>query len=298
MLTTNTIPYGYSYNRMERTVSIDETEGNNLNTIYAIALESDSLKQILEELRARGITTRHGKSWSVTSLFKLFTKAYLDKYVGQTPGLPAVISSDLYSKILHSPFFKGDIVKRAKRKEYLFSGLGRLKCGTCGSKIYISTTTSVKGDPLIYYRCSGNANQGESFCNFSRLHSQHQTDNLIIESISSDFITDQAAFLKYLQESYSQEIETSVKFNLGKLVGGLDPVNPGQFYRESRILLEDYRALHNRIEEIVSAGNLAALSYRGLVKLLISTVYFYDTRLRIEYTVPNQNGVRFREMVI
>ena len=153
------VPFGYA-KAADGKIIIDPIRGQIMQTVFKRYADGDRMKDIVDDLNARGVRTNRGGQITPTT----FTRALKNRmYVGSVPdeaagiaySYPALIDQETFDRVQaiierhkHAP-------AAAKAKEcYILSG--KLYCGYCGSHMIGETGTSKTGAAYHYYKCRGN----------------------------------------------------------------------------------------------------------------------------------------------
>lgn len=117
-----------------------------------------TMKEIMEEMRQKGVTTVRGKKIDLNFMARLLKNR---KYIGEysyrnivTPGgIPAIVPQDLFDRVQQRLAVNRKAPARHKAEDdYLLTT--KLFCGTCGAMMVgESGTSSSKGRKYHYYRC-------------------------------------------------------------------------------------------------------------------------------------------------
>jgi len=152
------VPYGYSYNKAEKTFSLDPSENKVYNMICDTYEQYQSVLYVVRCLNNLGLRTRNGKEWTTTAIHKILTNPfYTGDYVynvhkdgrGTTKrdeGEWVVIKDHHEPSISHDRFDRIQFVlKRNKRggtpdgetyiKKNIHVFAGLVRCGKCGSNM-------------------------------------------------------------------------------------------------------------------------------------------------------------------
>ena len=159
-------PFGYDV--VEQKYVINDLEAAYVRKIFSCALERRGFAELIEELRANGITGKRGKEIKYPQIYEILrNEKYTGVYVySQTEegnrvdrrskpnairvenAFPAIIDKVMFTEVQKIM----DGRKQTGRKaDYLCSGL--VYCGYCGAKMHVYRSTR-KGHTYLYYRCS------------------------------------------------------------------------------------------------------------------------------------------------
>lgn len=159
-------PFGYDV--IDQKYVINEVEAMYVRKMYTACLNGENYKEILEDLRAAGITGKRGKPMSYSSIYEILRN---EKYTGvyiYTPeqnrsresqrikkdairldgAIPQIIDREIWEgvqKIMSSRKNTGKTTKN----EYLYSGLIFCKCG---APMHASTSRRTKNGHTYEYK--------------------------------------------------------------------------------------------------------------------------------------------------
>ncbi len=169
--TVSRAPLGYrnihvndALGRVNRTVEIDTERAHMITWAFFRYSEGDpTLRTLLDELTARGLTTRATPKWpskplTVTGLHKLLRNPYYKGeilYRGVTyPGLHEPLVDPQTWQQVQDLLSAHNIAGTHQRtnNHYL---RGSVFCGTCGSRLMITTARNRWGTSYLYLVCSG-----------------------------------------------------------------------------------------------------------------------------------------------
>ena len=169
--TVSRAPIGYrnvhvtdEFGRVNRTVEIDTERAHLIIWAFFRYSEGDpTLRTLLDELTARGLTTRATPKWpskplTITGLHKLLRNPYYKgeiRYRGVTyPGLHEPLVDPQTWQQVQDLLSAHNIAGTHQRtnNHYL---RGSVFCGTCGSRLMITTARNRWGTSYLYLVCSG-----------------------------------------------------------------------------------------------------------------------------------------------
>ena len=116
-----------------------------------------TMKEIMEEMRQKGVTTVRGKKIDLNFMARLLKNR---KYIGEysyreivTPGgIPAIVPQDLFDRVQKRLAANRKAPARHKAEDdYLLTT--KLFCGTCGAMMVGESGTSHTGTVHHYYKC-------------------------------------------------------------------------------------------------------------------------------------------------
>ena len=160
------IPFGYRRGEDGR-FAIDEAEAPIVQEIYRRIRDGSKLSEIIHDMNQRGIRTKHGKQWSMSSFNRLlsnerYTGVYIYKDVRVPGGMPQIIDRPLFDAvqlIMHTkknPRKAPEGVPQRRRQENgIYYLTGKLFCGHCHSPMIGISGRSKQGPLYYYYTCKG-----------------------------------------------------------------------------------------------------------------------------------------------
>ena len=150
------VPYGYDWSKEGKAFSVNATEAKVVNLIYSLYEQYQSVMYVTRSLNDAGITTKAGKSWSTTGVYKILTNpfykgAYLynvhcdgraiekrceGEWITVDNHHDPIVSDILFDRIqfILKRNKRGGVPKDKtyiKKNVHIFAGL--VKCGVCGS---------------------------------------------------------------------------------------------------------------------------------------------------------------------
>lgn len=154
-----TTPYGYKV--IDHKLELDPVTAPVVLEIYQRYADGDTIRQILEDLNSKGITTSKGNKFTYPSFtIMLQNRTYLGEYIYDGTvvpnGVPAIVPQELFDRVQarkaknkHAPG-----MACAKKEKYLLTT--KLFCGKCGAMMVGESGKSKTGAVHHYYKC-GNA---------------------------------------------------------------------------------------------------------------------------------------------
>lgn len=150
--------------RVNRTVEIDPTRAHLVTWAFYLYAEGDAtLSTLLDELTDRGLTTRatpkwHSKPLNVTSLHNLLRNPY---YKGEVhyrgaayPGLHApLVDPQTWQKVQDILTAHNTAGTHQRTNQHYLRG--SVYCGSCGSRLMVTTARNKWGTDYPYLVCSG-----------------------------------------------------------------------------------------------------------------------------------------------
>lgn len=173
--------YGYTYNKKEDNVDINEDEKNVILEMIDMLLNQDmSCNQIAQDLSERGIDAPSGDIWYQTTVTRILrNKSYTGEfYYGKTKvmqingekkqlprpkeewikiKIPNIMDQKTYEDV-QLAIDRLNNAKGRKSKTYLLKGIAR--CGRCGSAAGSGITSKTKNGVYKYYSCQSKVSKG------------------------------------------------------------------------------------------------------------------------------------------
>lgn len=239
-------PYGYTYDKKNKSLIIKEDEANVVNMIFDEFIKLEKLRPITNKLNSEGILTRNGKAWEdrvVKYVLKNIT--YISKikdcdgnlYDGKHKSIINTEKWNIVSKIMKKrdcTNFKYQ--KSSKTQEHWLRGL--LICSKCGGRLCINKARN-KNNPA-YFQCG---HYSKSICHESHYISVKKMENAILEQIKKTFTF--RLELNIRTPIFEDNFLNILQDNLKKLEKKYDRI---QFsYEEGIDTLEEYKDKKNRI---------------------------------------------------
>ena len=162
-----------------------------------------TMKEIMEEMRQKGVTTVRGKKIDLNFMARLLKNR---KYIGEysyreivTPGgIPAIVPQDLFDRVQKRLAANRKAPARHKAEDdYLLTT--KLFCGTCGAMMVGESGTSAsKGRKYHYYRCVNTKKQKS--CN-AKHKSIRKTpiENAVVNAVMAKVMDDN--FVEYIADT-------------------------------------------------------------------------------------------------
>lgn len=151
-----TTPYGYKV--VDHKLELDPKTAPVVLEIYQRYADGDTIRQILEDLNSKGITTSKGNKFTYPSFTTMLqNRTYLGEYIYDGTvvpnGVPAIVPQELFDRVQarkaknkHSPG-----MACAKKEKYLLTT--KLFCGKCGAMMVGESGKSKTGAVHHYYKC-------------------------------------------------------------------------------------------------------------------------------------------------
>lgn len=160
-LANGSLPLGYVRGEDGR-YALCEAEAAIVKEIFQRIANGEGTAAIARDLNVRGVKTKTGKSWTVSSFGKLlsnerYTGIYIYGDVRIEGGVPAILDKELYNKVQtillnkKNPR-KGPKSRRRDNSVYLLTG--KLYCGHCKAPMLGVSGTGRNGELHHYYTCN------------------------------------------------------------------------------------------------------------------------------------------------
>lgn len=148
----------FGYRVKNKKVYVDNEKAEIVRYIFQQYAEGRSVKQILKDLTARGITHIHNKPFAINTLYDMLRK---EKYIGITRFSDGSVYDTIYPPIVPKPLFdevqtilaKNKLGSKSVKMDYLLKG--KCFCGLCGRSIQGECGTARNGSLKYYYKCVG-----------------------------------------------------------------------------------------------------------------------------------------------
>ncbi|MBD5155666.1 MAG: recombinase family protein [Oscillibacter sp.] len=154
------VPLGYVLNKQTQRLEIDDMTAPIVEEIFRRYAGGDTIREIRDDLNARGIRTKKGQPFRYSSFSALLkNRKYIGEYRYQDVvipnGLPAIVSEDIFNRVQAKLEKNKQTPAAAKALErYLLTT--KLFCGECGKMMTgESGTSGTKGRIYRYYKCYG-----------------------------------------------------------------------------------------------------------------------------------------------
>lgn len=324
--TYGTVPFGYK--SVNNKFAIDEDRAPVVKYIFeTYAYNSISLKEILQNLKQKGIKNQFGRDFSKNVLQNILKNPRykgIYKYADiEIPGgMPRIIDDKTFELAQKRLKFNAERGQGFKAKtKYILSD--KLYCGYCKSSMHGECGTSRNGQPYFYYVCQKRKNK-PSDCKKKRLHKEY-IENLIINNILDNVLTDETINLiadnvttlwQSLSTKHKQmieylnarlkETETSISNIMRAIEQGVFTSTTANRLKELEAEAENLRfeidteksnsAIPDHDEiiyllEQLREGDPRDIKYRQkLIDTFIYRIYAYDDKLIISYNYSNKNG--------
>ncbi len=151
------IPFGYQIDD-EQHYQLNPVQAPLVAEIFNLYAGGESMKDIVEDLNAKGIRNNRGGRFNKNSLSNMFTnRRYLGEYrykdVVVPNAIPAIISEDVFNRVaLRMEQNKHATGKSKASETYLLTT--KLFCGKCLSMMVGDSANKASGVIYRYYKCA------------------------------------------------------------------------------------------------------------------------------------------------
>lgn len=178
------IPYGYRYNHDLNSLETNIGEKNIVLKVLELRRKGLGANNIAHKLNELGLKSRSGKDWSNIAVGYLLKETRLLHYAGYFPnGKKGYWEAFISKNEIKDLASEKENRQRAKKDEYLLSGLNIFKCGYCGSSVKSSITFRKDGSKAAYYVCTNRSMKGTSVCSKSKMVRQEVVNSLVLNDI-------------------------------------------------------------------------------------------------------------------
>ena len=154
------ISLGYALDKQTQKLVVDPETAPPAE-IFTRYADGETVRSMIEDFNARGLTTRKGKAFSMSSFDALLKNR---KYIGEyryrdvviPGGVPAIVSEELFCRVQQRMEKNKRAPAHTKAKESEFLLTTKLFCGKCERMMVGESGKSHTGAMYYYYKC-GNA---------------------------------------------------------------------------------------------------------------------------------------------
>ena len=308
----------YGYKLDGRKLVIDEDRAKIVNYIFTQYSLGVFVKDIINNLTAKGILYKGKPFCDKTVYGMLRTERYVGSYTihGEVVEniYPQIISKELFDKV-KSKLRKNQYGRRSIETHYLLRN--KMKCGYCGNSIIAESGTSQNGQINYYYKCHGRKNLRNN-CKKST-EPQHILEDVIVKGLIEEMSKPETIstitklilqhqekasgnnlFLSNLQKEQRQ-IETSINNILAAIEKGivststakrLQDLEARQLEIEQLIIIERSKAnmklSKDAIIEFYKKG--LSLSPLPLINYFVDEITLFDDEAIIKLKTPNDRS--------
>lgn len=211
------LPYGYTKEKRDRGFVLipDDNEKDTVIYLFEQCAAGVSISELSRRLNDRGIISRHGKSWTASSVRKIL---YNPVYVGKIRSAKGDIYDGKHDPIISDDLFDTVQIKgqqnaaRVKKEHNLINPFaGLLWCSECGHAMRYN----YNGNGSTFYRCvtyqcrtrSMVAHKVEKAVN-EALKAELENFNFVIDNYEKELLTEkekQAAEIKRLEKALEKQ---------------------------------------------------------------------------------------------
>jgi site-specific DNA recombinase len=159
-----TPPLGYDVGPDKKYI-INPAEAEIVREIFSLALENQSLGNMVLKLNAKGYTTKRGQPFGKNSLHDLLRNPkYAGRYIANRfsnekeisvdGAIPPIVEPDVWEEVQKLMDSRKHVISRPKKRTFLLTG--KIFCAKCGAA-YVGNTTAVNSSrgkqPYPHYTC-------------------------------------------------------------------------------------------------------------------------------------------------
>lgn len=307
-------PLLYGYKLDGRKIVIDENDAEVVRYIYSEYAKGKFVKQIIEELTARGIYYK-GKPFIKNSVYNILRN---EKYSGVYKHNEEVIDN-MYPQIVPQSTFdivRAKVMKNRNGRQCVhvdFLLRHKLICGNCGHTLNGESGTSKNGSKIYYYKCSGRKKHLAD-CNKSMVRKdviEELVINTTFEKLSEPHIMDyiinellqmqerqltENSVIKVL-EKQKRQVDTALNNLVCAVERGiisnatnkrLHELEQQQAELEKQILIEHTKQAVQLKESDIREYYKQALKLEPqlLISYLVKQIKLFDNKIQIQFNSP------------
>lgn len=149
------VPFGYQVSE-DKHYEINEQYAPYVREMFRRYADGDSLKQICEDLNARGIKPEHGNKFNITTLgVLLHNRKYIGEYRYRDTvvpgGVPTIIDEETFNRC-QARLEQNRKKPAAGKADDPYILTSKLFCGDCGEKM-VGESGNGRNEKYRYYRC-------------------------------------------------------------------------------------------------------------------------------------------------
>ena len=317
LFTGGHISYGYKVENKK--VSIDENEAGIVLEMFDMYASGYMAKDIIAELKRRGITHR-GKPFITTAIYIIL---HNKKYIGLFE-ISGAIYENIYPAIVPLEIFE-QVQQRIERnklgqvsRETVFLLKGKVYCGYCGKHINGESGTSHTGDKYYFYKCA-NRKKNKNNCSkqtvrqevleqkvldmamglftskvnldiicdeIMKVHEKHRAEQSVLKLLHEDKAKAEKSLANILTAIEEGIINSTTKNRMAELEQRIDELN-------GKILIEESK-LENSItrEEVMEylTHSVRDLSPQALIDILINRIELYDDEIVVWFNYSDRTN--------
>lgn len=308
------VAYGYRKGSDGR-YELDPVSAPVAREIFERIASGERLTDIANDLNARGIRTKYGNPWKVSSFDRMLrNKSYIGVYhnsgIEVPGGMPSIISEEVWEKVQK---IKDGTLPQQAATDYLLTG--RLFCGECGSPMVGVSGTSRNGEKHFYYSCNGHRLADCPKKNERKEQLEETVVRLTQENILTDEFIEEladAVFEMQTKASESMHLEDHKKHraDIQRRIGNLtEAIEEGI---RTKTTLDRLRDLESELVEVdrhiaeiaafrpverdkvvftlskLKDGSYTDKNYqRLLIRSFVRSVTVFDDHLKVDYILPS-----------
>lgn len=326
-MVNGSVPLGYTRGPDGR-YAIVEQEADIVREIFRKVRNGTPLKQLIDDLNARGIRTKTGRKWTSSSFNGMLSNArYTGLYIfGSTripDGIPQIIPQKLFDSVQaiistkKNPRSLGPQRRRRESGTYLLTG--KLFCGNCKTPMVGTSGTGKSGSLHYYYACKDKITNHT--CSKKNLR-RDAIEETIAATLKGTMLTDDGicaladAAVEYQKKFVNNNEIDALRKQLAETKSSINnimsAIEAGVFTSSTRdrlleleneqttisrqlsVALEDAEDLPTR-EDIITAlkmfqtGDVCDKQYQeALIDTFLVAAYLYDDEVKIVFNLGSQ----------
>ena len=169
------IPLGYRIDE-QRHYQIDPATAPIVQEVFGRYADGETVKELCEDLNARGIRTGAGRLFTKSSFQNLLkNRRYLGEYrykdVVIEGAIPAIIDPITFEKVqMHAESNRRAPSHFKNGAKFILTT--KVFCGKCGAMVVGDSGTSKTGDIHYYYKCGNHKRAGKRHCNLKAIRKE------------------------------------------------------------------------------------------------------------------------------
>ena len=252
-------PFGYKAENKH--LQIQPEEAKAVKQVFRRYLETQSPKLIAQELNAEKMTTRQGKEWRISHIYRMLNaRIYTGDiaYKGEVfkGEHEAIITREVWNEA--QELLAENCPAKGKHRDHngtlsLLKGI--IRCGHCGGAMLPNHTTFRDGRHYYYYLCSQDLKRSKYQCPVHRIPGG-DIEKLVMDEVAAIFKSEQ--FIEMLaKESGLNRDEISARFSG---VSGLwDTLFPLERKRLLQLMVEKVSVFQGHVELDIKTSGMKLL---------------------------------------
>ena len=252
-------PFGYKAENKH--LQIQPEEAKAVKQVFRRYLETQSPKLIAQELNAEKLTTRQGKEWRISHIYRMLNaRIYTGDiaYKGEVfkGEHEAIISREVWNEA--QELLAENCPAKGKHRDHngtlsLLKGI--IRCGHCGGAMLPNHTTFRDGRHYYYYLCSQDLKRAKYQCPVHRIPGG-DIEKLVMDEVAAIFKSEQ--FIEMLaKESGLNRDEIAARFSG---VSGLwDTLFPLERKRLLQLMVEKVSVFQGHVELDIKTSGMKLL---------------------------------------